>query len=203
MSVVSELVDVVGRRQAARLQATLATPARNTRVTVVIGRLLGTGFLICFATGLYSHFPQNPMAWMRFPTRPTYLYRVTQGLHVITGIACIPLLLGKLWSVYPQLFAFPPFRGIAQLLERLSIAALVTGSLLQLTMGLLNTYQWYPWRYFAFRNVHYALSWVIIGALAVHIAVKLPKIIHYWRHGNDFADVSRHIDPVDAGKTGA
>lgn len=73
MSVVSELVDVVGRRQAARLQATLATPARTTRVTVMIGRLLGSGFLICFATGLYSHFLQNPMAWMRFPTRPTYL----------------------------------------------------------------------------------------------------------------------------------
>ncbi len=157
-------------------------------MAVIIGRLLGAGFLICFTTGLYSHFLQNPMSWMRFPTRPTYLYRVTQGLHVITGIACIPLLLAKLWTIYPRLFAFPPFSGVLQLLERLSIAALVSSSLLQLAMGLLNTYQWYPWSHFAFRDLHYALAWVIIGSIVVHVMVKLPQIIRYWRHGSDVAD---------------
>ena len=35
--------------------------------------------------------------------------------------------------------------------------------------------QWYPWD-FSFRATHYALAWVAIGALAVHIAVKLPVI---------------------------
>ena len=167
-------------RRVRTFQRSLATPSRTTRTTVVIGRLLGVGFAVCFLTGLYSHFLQEPLLWMRFPTWPANLYRITQGLHVITGIACIPLLLAKLWTVYPLLFAFPPFRGIRQLLERLSIGVLVTGSILQLSIGLLNTYQWYPWP-FNFRSVHYTLAWVIIGSIVLHIGVKLPAIIRHWR----------------------
>ena len=186
MSLLTELVQRVGQDQSARLQARLATPARTTRVTVVIGRVLGAAFLLCFATGLYSHFLQNPLPGMRFPTRPVNLYAITQGVHVITGVACIPLLLAKLWTVYPQLFAFPPFKGLAQLAERLSIAVLVSASLVQLAMGLLNTYQWYPWSpYFAFRDVHYALAWVIIGSVGLHVAVKLPLIVRHWRRDGD------------------
>lgn len=163
-----------------RFQDSLATPARTTRTTVVIGRLLGIGFGVCFLTGLYSHFLQDPLPGMRFPTWPPNLYRITQGLHVATGIACIPLLLAKLWTVYPLLFTFPPFRTIAQALERLSIAVLVSAATVQLATGLLNTYQWYPFP-FVFRTVHYALAWVIVGALLVHIAVQLPKILTFWR----------------------
>ncbi len=33
-------------------------------------------------------------------------YRLTQGIHVATGIATIPLLLFKLWTVYPNQSAF-------------------------------------------------------------------------------------------------
>jgi hypothetical protein len=36
--------------------------------------------------------------------------RITQGAHVISGVAAIPLLLAKLWSVYPHLFIRPPLR---------------------------------------------------------------------------------------------
>ena len=163
-----------------RAQHALATPARTTRTTVVIGRLLGAGFVICFLTGLYSHFLQDPLPWMRFPTWPTGLYRFTQGLHVATGIACLPLLLAKLWTVYPLLFSFPPFRTVGQALERASIGVLISGAVVQLVTGVLNTYQWYPFPW-AFRDVHYALAWVIIGSLMVHVAVQLPKIIRYWR----------------------
>ena len=73
----------------------LASPARTTRMAVVIGRLLGLAFLVCFATGLYSHYLQEPLPWMRFPTAPVSLYRVTQGIHITAGIACVPLLLAK------------------------------------------------------------------------------------------------------------
>lgn len=163
-----------------RFQDSLATPARTTRTTVVIGRLLGIGFVVCMLTGLYSHFLQDPLPWMRFPTWPANLYRISQGLHVATGIACIPLLLAKLWTVYPLLFAFPPFRTVAQALERVSIGVLVAAATLQLATGLLNTYQWYPFP-FVFRTVHYALAWVILGALLLHIAVQLPKILQFWR----------------------
>lgn len=158
----------------------LDAPARTTRTAVVVGRLLGAAFVICFATGLYSHALQDPLPWMVFPTRPVALYQWTQGLHVIAGTAAIPLLLGKLWVVYPRLFSWPPIDSPLHGLERLSIAVLVAASLVQVAIGFLNTLQWYPWE-FSFRRVHLGLAWVVIGSLAVHVAVKLPQIVEHWR----------------------
>ena len=60
-------------------------------------------------------------------------------------------------------------------LERVSIAVLVAAAIFQLATGLANAAQWYPW-HFNFRPTHYALAWIAIGALVVHIAVKLPVI---------------------------
>src|SRR5205085_7771216 len=129
-----------------------------------------------FVTGLISHEAHVTHPFIAFPTRPVSLYRVTQGLHVISGTAAIPLLLVKLWSVFPKLFARPP-RDLGKLLvealERISIAVLVAAAIFQLASGLANAAQWYPWD-FHFRPTHYALAWIAIGALAVHVAVKLP-----------------------------
>ena len=163
-----------------QLRHALITPSRNARTAVVIGRLLATAFLICFATGLYSHFLQDPEPWMSFPTRPLWLYQVTQGLHITAGIACFPLLFAKLYAVFPELFRQPPIRSFAHLLERGSIALFVAASLVQIVIGLLNTYQFYSLFPFSFRHVHYGLSWVVVGSLAIHIAVKLPLITQYW-----------------------
>jgi hypothetical protein len=66
------------------------------------------------------------------------------------------------------------------LLERLSIAVLVSAMALELFIGFLNTLQWYPWP-FPFKETHYALAWIIVGALLVHLAVKLPLITANWR----------------------
>lgn len=153
-------------------------------MAVVIGRLLGIAFLVCFGTGLYSHFLQEPEPWMRFSTVPAQLYQVTQGIHITAGIACFPLILGKLYTIYPQLFQTPPVKGPLHLLERASIALFVGASLVQITIGLLNTYQWYPWN-FGFREVHWALSFVVIGSLAIHIAVKLPMIARFWTRNSE------------------
>lgn len=161
-------------------RAALGSPARTTRTAVVVGRLLGLAFVVCFATGMYSHALQDPLPWMAFPTRPTWIYQWTQGLHVISGTAAIPLLLGKLWVVYPRLFSWPPVDSPLHGLERLSIAMLVSSSIVQVAIGFLNTLQWYPWE-FSFRRVHLALAWVIIGSLAVHVAAKLPQIVEHWR----------------------
>ncbi|MFT7766693.1 molybdopterin-dependent oxidoreductase [Clavibacter tessellarius] len=160
----------------------LASPARTTRMAVVIGRLLGIAFLVCFGTGLYSHFLQDPLPWMRFPTAPVSLYRVTQGIHITAGIACVPLLLAKLWIVFPELLTYPPVTGVVSFLERASIAVFVGASLLEVTMGLLNTFQWVPFPFY-FRQTHYALAFVVIGSLAIHIGVKLPAIAGHWRRG--------------------
>ncbi|MGA1838755.1 molybdopterin-dependent oxidoreductase [Herbiconiux sp. 11R-BC] len=170
-------------------------------MAVVLGRLLGFAFLVCFGTGLYSHFLQEPLPWMRFPTQPAQLYQLTQGVHIVAGIACFPLILGKLYTVFPELFQTPPLKGFLHLLERASIALFVGASLVQITIGLLNTYQWYPWP-FGFREVHFALSFVVIGSLAIHIGIKLPIISRYWtkrRAATALAD-DEHADALLAAR---
>ncbi|MFI5776613.1 molybdopterin-dependent oxidoreductase [Nocardia sp. NPDC051570] len=151
------------------------SPARDTRVTARVGIALGATITLCFLTGLISHWIQHPPTWFVWPTHPVWLYRVTQGAHVISGTMTIPLLLVKLWSVYPRLFARPRLGDPLQLLERASIAILVGATIFQLTTGLLNTAKYYPWKFF-FTTTHYAMAYVAIGALAVHLAVKLPIV---------------------------
>ena len=110
-------------------------PAHDERVTSKIGLALAVTFTICFVTGLISHLIQHPPAWFFWPSRPVGLYRVTQGLHVISGIASIPLLLAKLWSVYPKLFGRPLVRSLPHALERLSILVLSGAAFFELTTG--------------------------------------------------------------------
>ena len=151
---------------------------RSAAVAARVGRWLGICFGVAFLTGLVSHYAQNPTQPIPFPTSPSWGYRLTQGLHVTTGIACIPLLLVKLWSVLPLLVRGLPSGWAARArdgAERASIAVLVSASVFLLVTGLLNSTQWYPWD-FSFRRSHYALAWVATGALLLHLAVKLPTI---------------------------
>jgi hypothetical protein len=151
---------------------------RSPAVAARVGVWLGVSFALCFVTGLLSHYAQLPTHPIPVPTSPSWGYRFTQGIHVTSGVAAIPLLLVKLWSVLPKLFEGLPLRDRRRLLlaalERGSIGVLVAASVFQLATGLLNAAQWYPWSAFSFRTTHYALAWVAIGALLVHVAVKLP-----------------------------
>ncbi|MFC7843817.1 molybdopterin-dependent oxidoreductase [Streptomyces sp. NPDC001046] len=152
----------------------------DARTATVIGRWLGAAFAVCFATGLISHGMQHPPSWLSgFPSRPVGAYRFTQGLHVASGIAAVPLLLAKLWTVYPRLFTWPPVRSPRHGLERLSVGLLVGAAVFEVATGLLNTAQWYPWP-FSFVPVHYAMAWVVTGSLVLHVAVKAPDIGRHW-----------------------
>lgn len=149
---------------------------RGPRTTSRLGLALGLAFTVCFLTGVWSHVQYHPPAWLG--PSPVWLYRVTQGLHVATGLAAIPLLLVKLWSVYPLLFARPPAVRrdlLLHLIERATIAVLVASSIFQLATGVANILKWYPWA-FSFRATHFAVAWLAVGALLVHIGVKLPVI---------------------------
>ncbi|SRR5579884_645340 len=152
----------------------------DERTAALIGTALGIAFTTAFLTGLISHELQlrHPPTWI--PDRPVWIYRFTQGLHVASGLAAIPLLLAKLWTVYPRLFGWPPLSSIRHGLERLSILVLVAGAIFQLVTGLLNVIQWYPWA-FAFVPTHYQVAWITVGALIVHIAVKAPAIARGYR----------------------
>lgn len=143
----------------------------DERTAAVLGIALGVTFSICFLTGLLSHLIQYPPAWFRWPPRPAGLYRLTQGVHVATGIASIPLLLGKLWVVYPHFWTWPPVRSVLHLIERVSLLPLVGGSIFLLFSGVANIGLWYPWRFF-FPAGHYSAAWITIGALIVHIGAK-------------------------------
>lgn len=186
-----------GGRIAAAVSAKLLdaahSPARGTRLSVVIGRWLALTFAVCLVTGFYSHLLQDPSTWPGVTfSRPAWLYAVTQSVHIVAGTVSIPLLLGKLWAVYPELLRWPPVTSVLHGLERVSIAVLVSASLVEVTIGVINTFQWYPWP-FPFRETHFALAWVILGSLLIHVAVKYPKIAAHWRG-------SRAASAPDAGR---
>jgi DMSO/TMAO reductase YedYZ molybdopterin-dependent catalytic subunit len=150
-----------------------ADPRRSERSAALLGLALGVSFGICFLTGVLSHLIQHPPGWFTWVPRPAGLYRVTQGLHVATGIAAIPLLLAKLWTVAPKLLQSPAIRNLPHALERLSLVPLVGGSIFLLVTGVANVDLWYPWPFF-FPSAHYWVAWITIGALVVHIGAKLP-----------------------------
>ncbi len=151
-------------------------PRHDRRTAAWLGIALGISFAVCFATGLASHMLQHRPSWFPWPTRPVWLYRLTQGLHVITGIATVPLLLAKLWSVAHQLLDPPKLRPIAGLVARLSLIPLVAGSLFLLVSGVLNIDYWYGPFHFFFPAAHYAVAWITVGALIVHIGATAATV---------------------------
>jgi len=173
-----------------------AFPSRlhETRIAAILGIALGVAFLTCFLTGLITQFAQHPLdlGFLSMPASPGWLYRWTQGIHVATGIAAVPLLLAKLWTVYPRLFEWPPVRSVAHALERVSLLPLVAGAIFQLMSGIANNAGWYPWR-FNFPEVHYWTAWIVIGALIVHVGAKWAVARDALRRGA--ADAS---GPADA-----
>ena len=165
---------------------------RSTALTARLGLTLGIAFGLCFLTGLLSYYQYSPWSWLPTPTGPEWGYRVTQGIHVTTGIASIPLIGVKLWSVYPDAFRWPPFPSVRRIIERLSLALLVAVSLVQLTTGLFNVLGWYPFPW-DFIVVHYALAYVVIGSVLLHVGIKLPDINYGLRANLPTADVLTEI----------
>ena len=152
--------------------------ARGPRTSARVGVWLGIAFGTAFLTGLFSHVAQGRSGDLPLPTGPSWLYLLSQGVHVAAGTAAVPLLLVKLWSVFPELFERPPRPSralVLHLLERVSIALLFGAAVFQLVTGLANSAQWYPWS-FDFIGAHYALAWVAMGSILLHVAVKLPVI---------------------------
>ncbi|MFB4310218.1 molybdopterin-dependent oxidoreductase [Actinomadura sp. GTD37] len=141
----------------------------DERVASWLGIALGVSVLVSFGTGLVSHFMQQPAGWTRWPSRPVSLYRVTQGVHVIGGLAAVPLLLAKLWTVYPKLWQWPPVRSAGHAVQRLLVFVLVGAALFQSVTGVLNIAYWYPFGFF-FTTAHYWTAYILAGALLVHVA---------------------------------
>ena len=153
--------------------------------------LLG-GITVLFVTGLLSYAAYNPdlarvndktpdkgllgfylFAW---PTRPYWLYRLNQGVHVTLGITLVPVLLAKLWSVVPKLFALPPARSLAHALERISLLFLVGGVLFEFVTGVLNVQLDYLFPG-SFYPLHFYGAWVFFAAFMVHLVLRAPAAL--------------------------
>lgn len=166
------------------------SPLRGPWLTSVFGLALLVALPVIVLTGLLSYIAYGPqlgqaipadVGWLRlplftWPTRPSWLYRLTQGLHVGLGLVIIPVVLAKLWSVIPKLFAWPPARSLAQLIERVSLLMLVGGLLFEIVTGVLNIQYDYIFG-FSFYDAHYFGAWVFITGFLMHIALKIPHMI--------------------------
>jgi len=161
-------------------QGAFQSPLRDERIAAWLGAALGLLFTTCFVTGLFSHLHQHPLSWLPVPARPAGLYRFAQGLHVASGIASLPVLVAKLWVVWPRFLSFPPGRRAADAVERLGVLALVTGGIFMVFSGVANIAQWYPWR-FSFTAAHYWTAWITAGALVAHAGAKAPIAVRAMR----------------------
>ena len=161
------------------------SPLRGPWLASFLSAALLPLILICALTGLLSHAAYEPglghnalfdegvnLYFFSWPVRPSWLYAFTQGLHIVTGLAAVPILLAKLWAVIPQLFERPAVRSAAHAVERLSLALLVGGALFLFATGVLNIQLWYPFG-FSFVPAHYYAAFVFMAALTFHIVSKV------------------------------
>ncbi|MGH3326603.1 MAG: hypothetical protein ACRDPT_02190 [Streptomycetales bacterium] len=58
------------RNGALALAERFSSRLHDERVASWLGIALGTGFLVCFVTGVFSHFMRNPPEWLWWPSRP-------------------------------------------------------------------------------------------------------------------------------------
>jgi DMSO/TMAO reductase YedYZ molybdopterin-dependent catalytic subunit len=168
------------------------SPLRGPWLTSALGLVLLWGLPVVFVTGLLSNAAYNP--WLNgnvalqgrsrspldfylftWPVHPSWLYALNEGIHVSLGLALIPAVLVKQWSVMPRLFTWPPARSAAHAIERISLVFLVGGIFFEIVTGVLFEEYWVPY-HFDFTAAHYYGAWVFFGALVLHTVMKLPKL---------------------------
>ncbi len=161
-------------------------------MTAALSVVLLAGMPIVFVTGLLSNAAYNP--WLNgnvalqgrsrspldfylftWPAHPSWLYAVVQATHVSLGLALIPFVLVKQWSVMPRFVLWPPFRSLSHALERLSLVFLVGGIMFEIVTGLLFVEYWVPF-HFDFTAAHFYGAWVFFGAFLLHSGLKLGKL---------------------------
>jgi DMSO/TMAO reductase YedYZ molybdopterin-dependent catalytic subunit len=187
------------------------SPLRGEWLTSFLGSTLLPLVIVAALTGFLSHAAYNPalgsnhvsggfevdLYFFAWPTEPAWLYSLTQSLHLLAGFAAIPILLAKLWSVIPRLFGSPPVRSVAHGLERLSVLLLVGSALFLFVTGVINVQYWLPFG-FSFVPAHYYAALVFVGALALHLVLKLPIVARTFRREGAFKPLGEGIERMRA-----
>ncbi len=185
-----KLYEAFGRPRGPSRPEAWRSPLRGPWLTSLFGSVLLVGIPVMFITGLVSYAAYDPRLpgndttpthgilgfylfdWL---TSPSWIYRVSQGIHVILGFALTPIVLAKLWSVMPKFFAWPPVRSIAMLLERLSLALLVGGVIFQFFTGIFDVEYFYFWN-FSFYDAHFYGAWAFMAGFVIHVGLKFPTM---------------------------
>ena len=164
------------------------SPLRGPWLTSVFAVVLLIGLPVVALTGLLDYIAYGPgqglpadVGFLRlpgfdWPTRPAWLFQLTQGLHVGLGLVLVPVVLAKLWSVLPRLTESPPVRSPAHALERASLLLLVGGVLFEIVTGLLNIQYDYLFG-FSFYTAHYLGAWAFLAGFTAHVLLKLPTMV--------------------------
>ena len=170
------------------------SPLRGPWLTSVFGSVLLLSLPIVFLTGLLDWIAYSPafhqsipshvgflhLPYFTWPTRPAWLFQLTEGLHVGLALILVPVVLAKLWSVMPKLFVWPAARSGSDLLERLSLILLVGGVVFEMVTGILNIQYDYLFG-FNFYTAHYFGAWVFMTGFVVHVGLKLPTMVRSLR----------------------
>jgi len=165
---------------------------RGPWLTSVFGLVLLIGIPIEFVTGLLSYAAYNPrlgedpnpdhglfgLYLFNWVTTPSWFYRLNESVHVMLGLALVPVVLAKLWSVMPSLFAWPPWRSVAQLLERLSLVLIVGGIVFEMSTGILNIEYKNP---IEFYSGHFYGAWAFMAGFVLHVCVKFVDMVRALR----------------------
>jgi DMSO/TMAO reductase YedYZ molybdopterin-dependent catalytic subunit len=195
------------------------SPLRGPWLTSVFGFILLFGIPIEFVTGLISYASYDPRLGHNNPTAhvgildfylftwttaPQWLFRLTEGVHIGLGLVLTPVLLAKLWSVIPKLFAWPSVRSVAHGLERLSVLLIVGGAIFEFVTGIMNIDYDYSFR-FSFYQGHFLGAWVFMAGFVIHVGVKLPTMVRSLRSRSLRAELRTdlaHTVPEVAGDDG-
>ena len=164
------------------------SPVRGPWLTSVFGLVLLIGIPVEFVTGLLSYAALDPglgndpnpdhglfgLYLFNWVTAPAWLYRVIEGTHLTLGLVLVPVVLAKLWSVMPRLFSWPPWRSVAQFLERVSLVLVVGGAVFEMVTG--TVYIEYANRT-NFYSGHFYGAWAFMAGFVVHVCVKFGPMV--------------------------
>jgi DMSO/TMAO reductase YedYZ molybdopterin-dependent catalytic subunit len=170
------------------------SPLRGPWMASFMSLLLLIVIPIVFITGLIDHIAWNPdlggtnnrtpemgllgfLLGIEWPTRPIWLYRLNEGIHLLFGLALLPLVLGKMWSIMPSLYKWPPADSLGHALERISLLFVIGGIFFQIFTGLFYIQNFVILHNIQSNKLHFYGNWIFIGGLVLHVIVKFPEMV--------------------------
>lgn len=187
------------------------SPLRGPWMASFMSLMLLIVIPIVFITGLIDHIAWNPdlggtnnrtpemgllgfLLGIEWPTWPVWLYRLTEGIHLVFGLALLPLVLGKLWSIMPSLYKWPLADSLGHALERISLLFVIGGIFFQIFTGLLYIQNLVIFNNVTFNQLHFYGSWIFIGGLVLHVLVKFPEMVKGLRNRPVDEELSKSTD---------